>query len=187
MNNNNSKSSYPIHPQKSHQQQHRPSENSSRHLSDTIDAIIQAAEARQLSASAPESRALGEQQSSSQDYGTSGPHGPLTSTEISQLGYALVSPERKDVFMEGGSFSLDAGAAQKLSPADEEEAAELGESLTSLIPLLEQHVSIASQSKFVGKAFNLISGNAATLAESVDKVRKLLISNLKFFKVKLGH
>ena len=145
----------------------------SKHLSETIDAIIQAAEARQLSSrvvSAPEAASEQQRQCSS-DSGSSlsaSPHGPLTGNELSKLGFALVSPERADL-LSLPALSPEIGVSSSASVEDEA-AAELGESLAALCPLLEQHVLIASQSSFVEKTVGMLNEEQPNAAAAVDSV-----------------
>ena len=142
----------------------------SKHLSETIDAILQAAEARQLSSravSASEAAAYQEQRPL-ETASINSSHGPLTRNELSQLEVALVSPERTDLL----SLSPEMGGGSAC--VENEGAAELSERFAALCPLLEQHVSLASQSCFIEKTIEALSEEQASVNDFVDSVSDMV-------------
>lgn len=152
-------------------------------MSDTIDAIVQAAEARQLTteaAHAPLNAAAAAAASDQAHHRTQKRYdnGPLTSSELDQIGSVVYasSSERfrrgrgSDTSSSWQTSSSGSGGAD-VTPASIASSQEsYNESLAALVPLLEQHVVLGSQVMYVKRAVDYISQQRASHNSGLDQV-----------------
>jgi len=146
-------------------------------MSDTIDAIIQAAEARQLTTEAAPAAAAASEQAHHRTQQCFD-NGPLTSSELDQIGSVVYasSSERfrrgrgSDTSSSWQTSSSGSGGADVTHASIASSQESYNESLAALVPLLEQHVVLGSQVMYVKSAVDYMSQQRASHNSGLDQV-----------------